>query len=143
MLFWRTVINIYILILIIITFDFIVLLLLLYFVCVTVIIIIVLSIINVICFILSHFISCCSYYYDFCLRVVCDVYGSLFSHSRLYHHCHHHNHFFFFNTTSHRGRIQQFNSSGMVYPYPLITFGKPQGKYYFYYFCFYFILFFL
>ena len=38
------------------------------------------------------------------------------------------------------GRIQQLNSSGMVYPYPLITLGKPQGKYYFY---FYFILFFL
>ena len=32
---------------------------------------------------------------------------------------------FFFNTTSHWGRIQRMNSSGMVYPYPLITLGKP------------------
>ena len=31
----------------------------------------VLSIINVIYFIFSHFISSCSYYYDFCLRVTC------------------------------------------------------------------------
>ena len=123
---WLTVISIYILILVIIVnIDFIVLLLLLYFIFVTVIIIIVLSIINVIYFILSHFISYCSYYYDFCLRVACDVYVSLFSHYRLYHHCHHHNHFIFFNTTSHWGRIQQLNSSGMVYPYPLITLGKP------------------
>ena len=126
LLFWLTVIIIYILILIliIITIDFIVLLLLLYFIFVTVIIIIVLSIINVIYFILSHFISYCSYYYDFCLRVACDVYVSLFSHYRLYHHCHHHNHFIFFNTTSHWGSIQQLNSNGMVYPYPLITLGK-------------------
>ena len=80
LLFWLTVIIIYILILIliIITIDFIVLLLLLYFIFVTVIIIIVLSIINVIYFILSHFISYCSYYYDFCLCVVCDVYVSHF-----------------------------------------------------------------
>ena len=49
----------------------------------------------------------------------------------LYHHCHHHNHFIVYNTTSPWGRIQQMNSSGMVYPYPLITLGKPQGKYYF------------
>ena len=78
LLFWLTVIIIYILILliIIITIDFIVLLLLLYFIFVTVIIIIVLSIINVIYFILSHFISYCSYYYDFCLCVACDVYVS-------------------------------------------------------------------
>ena len=141
LLFWLTVIIIYILILIlvIIAIDF-VLILLLYFIFVTVIIIIVLSIINVIYFILSHFISYCSYYYDFCLRVACDVYGSVFSHYRLYHHCHCYNHFIFFNTTSHWGRIQQLNSSGMVYPYPLINLGKPQGKYYFY---FYLILFFL
>ena len=90
-----------------------------------VIIIIALSIMNVIYFILSHLISYCWYYYDFCLLVVCDVYVSLFTHYRLYHHCHHHNHFIFFNTTSHWGRIQQLNSSGMVYPYPLITLGKP------------------
>ena len=122
LLFWLTVIIIYILILIliIITIDFIVLLLLLYFIFVTVIIIIVLSIINVIYFILSHFICYCSYYYDFCLRVACDVYVSLFSHYCLYH-CHHHNHFIFFNTTSYWGRIQQLNLSSMVYPYPLIT----------------------
>ena len=142
LLFRLTLIIIYILILIIITIDFIVLLLLLYLIFVAVIIIIVLSIINVIYFVLSHLISYYSHYYDFCLRVACDVYVSLFSHYRLYHHCHHHNHFIFFNTTSHWGRIQQLNSSGMVYPYPLITLGKPQGKYYFYFY-FYFILFFL
>ena len=170
-MFWLTVIIIYILILliIIITIDFIVLLLLLYFIFVTVIIIIVLSIINVIYFILSHFISYCSYYYDFCLRVACDVYVSHFFflfpflvndlHFILALLIHAKNHFslaiivyiiiviittilFFFNTTSHWGRIQQLNSSGMVYPYPLITLGKPQGKYYFYFY-FYFILFFL
>ena len=68
----------YILILtiIIIVIDFIILLLLLYFIVIIVIIIIVLSIINVIYFILSHFISYCSYYYDFCLCVACDVYVS-------------------------------------------------------------------
>ena len=78
LLFWLTVIIIYILILvIIINIDF-VLLLLLYFIFVTVISIIVLSIINVIYLILSHFISYCSYYYDFCLCVVCDVYVSHF-----------------------------------------------------------------
>ena len=116
LLFLLTVIIIYILIifLIIITIDLIVLLLLLYFIFVTVIIIIALSIINVIFIILSHFISYCSYYYDFCLRVACDVYVSLYSHYRLYHHCHDHNHFIFFKTTSHWGRIQQWNSSGMV-----------------------------
>ena len=126
LLFLLTVIIIYILVLllIIITIDFIVLLLLLYFICITVIIVIVLSIINVIYFILSHFICYYSYYYDFCLRVACDVYVSLFSHYRSYHHCHHLNHFIFFNTTSHWGRNQQLNSSGMVYPYPLITLGK-------------------
>ena len=64
---------------------------------------------------------------------------SSFSHYRLYYHYHHDNHFILFNTTSDWGRIQQLNSSGMVYPYPLITLGKPQGKYYFY---FYFIFFF-
>ena len=127
-----------ILLITIIIIAFIILLLLL----VIIVIIIFLSLINVIYFILSHFISYCSYYYDFCLRVACDVYGSLFSHYRLYHHCHHHNHFIFFNTTSHWGRIQQLNSSGMAYPYPVITLGKPQGKYYFYLY-FYFILFFL
>ena len=59
----------------------------------------------------------CSQYYQCCLfRVACDMYGSLFSHYRLYHHCHHYNHFIFFNNTSHWGRIQQLNSSGMVYP---------------------------
>ena len=125
LLLWLIVIIIYILIIIIIiTIDFIILLLLLYFIVIIVIIIIVLSIINVIYFVLSHFISYCSYYYNFCLRVACEVYGSLFSHYRLYHHCHHHNHFIFFNTTSHWGRIQQMNSSGMVYPYPF-TLGKP------------------
>ena len=125
LLLWLTVIIIYILILILITIDFTVLLLLLYSIFVTVIIIIVLSIVNVIYFILSHFICYCSYYYGFCLRVACDVYRSRFSHYRLYHHCHHHNHFVFFNTTSHWGRILQLNSRGMVYPYPLITLGKP------------------
>ena len=134
LLFWLTVIIIYILILlfIIIAIDFIVLLLLLYFIFVTVIIIIVLSIINVIYFILSHFISYCSYYYDFCLRVACDVYGSLFSHYRLYHHCHHHNHFIFFQ---HYQSLRE-NSA--------IEFER-QGscrKYHFYFY-FYFILFFL
>ena len=80
LLFWLTFIIIYILILIliIIAINFIVLLLLLHFIFVTVIIIIVLSIISVIYFILSDFISCCSYYYDFCLRVACDVYVSPF-----------------------------------------------------------------
>ena len=80
LLFWLTVIVIYILILliIIINIDFIVLLLLLYFVFVTVIIIIVLSIINAVYFNLSHFIFYCSYSYDFCLRVACDVYVSHF-----------------------------------------------------------------
>ena len=41
-----------------------------------VIIVIVLSIIDVVYFNLSHFISYCSYYYDFWLRVACDVYLS-------------------------------------------------------------------
>ena len=43
----------------------------------------------------------------------------------------------FFNTTSHWGRIQQLNSSGMIYPYPLITLGKSQGIIFilFYFFC--------
>ena len=140
------------LIIIIITIALIILLLLLlYFFVIIVIISIVLSITNVTYFILSHFISCCSYYYDFCLCVACDVYVSsrifflfsyywfkfynriaytcqesfFFCHYRLYHHCHHHNHFIFFNTTSHWGRIQQMNSSSMAYPYPLITLGKP------------------
>ena len=147
LLFWLTVIIIYILILliIIITIDFIVLLLLLYFIFVTVIIIIVLSIINVIYFILSHFISYCSYYYDFCLCVACDVYVSFLVndlHFILALLIHVKNHFslaiivyiiiviittilFFFNTTSHWGRIQQLNSSDMVSSYPLITLGKP------------------
>ena len=100
--------------------------------------------------ILSHFISYCSYYYDFCLCVMCDVYvpsliffpflindlhfilallihvqNLFFCHYRLYHHCHHPNHFIFFNNTSHWRRIQQMNSSSMVYPYPLVTLGKP------------------
>ena len=131
LLFWHTVIIIYILILvlIVITINFYVLLLLLYIFFCSVINIIVPCIINVIYFNLSHFNSYCSCYYDFCLRVACGVYGSLFSYCRLYHHCHHHNHFIFLNTASHWGRIQQLNSSGMVYTYPLITLGKPQGKY--------------
>ena len=126
LLFWLTVIITYILIiiLIIITIDFIVLLLLLYFIFVTVIIIIVLSIINVIYFILSHFISYCSYYFDFYLRVACDVYGSFLA-IIVYIIIVIITFIFFFNTTSHWGRIQQLNSSGMVYPYSLITFGKP------------------
>ena len=72
LLFWLTVVIIYILILIltIITICFI-------FVKV-IIVIIILSIINVIYFILSLFISYCSYYYNFCLRVACDVYVSPF-----------------------------------------------------------------
>ena len=76
LLFWLTVIisYIFILVLIIITINFIVLLLLLNFILVTVIIIIFLSIVNVIYFVLSHFISYCSYYHEFCLRVACDVY---------------------------------------------------------------------
>ena len=52
---------------------------------------------------------------------------------------------FFFNTTSHWGRIQQLNSSGMVYPYPLITLGNPQVLFLFlflYYFIFFCKLFF-
>ena len=133
LLFWLTVIIIYalIIILIIITVDFIVLLLLLYLIFVTVIIIIVHSIINVLFFFFFfNFISFCFLLFIllwllFALRVVCDVYVSLFSHYRLFHHCHHHNHFIFFNTNSHWGRIQQLNSSGMVYPYPLINLGKP------------------
>ena len=78
LLFWLTVIIIYILILLllIVTIDFIILLLLLYFIVIIVIIIIVLSLTNVIYFTLSHFISYCSYYYDFCLCVACDVYLS-------------------------------------------------------------------
>ena len=67
------IIYILILILIIININFIVLLLLLYFIFVTVTIVIVLSSINVIYFNLSHFIPYCSYYYDFSLRVACDV----------------------------------------------------------------------
>ena len=59
-----------------------------------------------------------------------------FSHYCLYHHCHHHNHFIFFNTTSHWGRIQQMNSSDMVYPYPLITLGKLKVSIIFIYFFF-------
>ena len=74
-MFWHTVINIYILILlIIISSGFIDLLLLwLCFIVIVVITVIFLSIINVICFILSHFISHCSYYYEFWLLVACDV----------------------------------------------------------------------
>ena len=78
-LFWLTVIIIYIhiLLIIIITIGFIILLLLLLnFIVIIVIIIIALSIINVIYIILSHFISYCSYYHDFCLCVACDVYVS-------------------------------------------------------------------
>ena len=63
-----------ILLITIIIIAFIILLLLL----VIIVIIIFLSLINVIYFILSHFISYCSYYYDFCLRVACDVYVSHF-----------------------------------------------------------------
>ena len=103
-----------------------------FFVFIIVIIVIVLSITNVICFISSHFISYCSCYYDFCLCVACDVYVSsrnffplfLLMIYILYSHCLY-NHFIFFNTTSHWGRIQQMNSSDMVYPYPLFTLGKP------------------
>ena len=58
----------------------------------------------------------------------------LFYHYRLYHHCHHHNHFIFFNTTSHWGRIQQMNSSGMVYPYPLVTLGSRRVSIIFYFY---------
>ena len=122
LLFWLTVIIIYILVLIIITIRFIVLLLLIYFIFVTVIIIIVLSIINVIYFILSHFISYCSYYYDFCFRVARDVYGSLFSHYRLYHHCHHHNHFFFQHYQSlEENSAIEFERHGL--PLPIDYFG--------------------
>ena len=113
------------------------------------IIIIVLSIINVVYFNLSYFISYCSYHYDFCLCVACDVCHFFFLFPFLVNDLHFilallihaKNHFslaiivyiiiviittilFFFDTTSHWGRIQQFNSSGMVYPYPLITLGK-------------------
>ena len=73
LLFWLTVIIIYILLLIII---------IIFTICFTfvkvIIVIIILSIINVIYFILSLFISYCSYYYNFCLRVACDVYVSPF-----------------------------------------------------------------
>ena len=78
-LFWLTDIIIYILILfvIIVTIAFIILsILLLYFIVIIVIIIIVLMVINAIYSILPHFISCCSYYYDFCLCVACDVHVS-------------------------------------------------------------------
>ena len=85
-LFWLTVIIIYMLIIItviiitiiiiIITIAFIILLLSLLYFIIIVIIIIVLSIINVVYFILSHFISYCSYYYDFCLCIAWDVYVS-------------------------------------------------------------------
>ena len=80
--------------------------------------------VNVLHFITALLITCQESFF-FCLY-------------RLYHYCHHHNHFIFFNTTSHRGIIQQMNSSGMVYPYPSITLGKPQGKYYFYFYYYYF-----
>ena len=74
LLFWLTVIIIYILLLL--------LLIIIFTICFTfvkvIIVIIILSIINVIYFILSLFISYCSYYYNFCLRVACDVYVSPF-----------------------------------------------------------------
>ena len=106
-----------------------------------IVIIIVFSIINVICFILFHFIFYCSYYYDFCLRfcVTCvsrHCFVFFFVNDPQYIltlliYFKHIIHviitiiFFSFNTTSHWGRIQRMNSSGMVYPYPLITLGKP------------------
>ena len=106
---------------------------------------------NLIYFILSDFISYCSCYYAFCLCVVWDVYVSssnfaffifLLMIYILYSHClfilriifllslllisslSSSQSFYFFNTTGHWGRIQQMNSSGMVYPYPLVTLGS-------------------
>ena len=52
--------------------------------------------------------------YVHCLYMLIIIF---LSHYHLYYHCHHHNHFIFFNTISHWGRIQQMNSSSMVYPY--------------------------
>ena len=98
------------------------------------------SIINVIHFILFHFIFYCSYYYDFCLRFcvtcvcvsprvflfVCFFFVCLFYVNNpkyiltLLIYFKHIIHviitliFFFFNTTSHWGRIQQMNLSSMV-----------------------------
>ena len=92
-----------------------------YFIVIIVVSSIVLSIINVIHFILFYFISYCSYYYDFCLRVVCDVYVSpqfffLSFLSFLVNDLHFilaiisssssSLSFYFFNTTSYWGRIQ-------------------------------------
>ena len=132
-----------------------------YFIVIIVVIIIVLSVIHVIHFISFYFIPYCLYYYDFCLRVVCDVicppqknfifvfvffvFFFVFfffffvndlhfilallihvfllplsfissSSSSLS--------FYLFSTTSHWGRIQQMNSSGMVCPCLLIILGK-------------------
>ena len=104
-------------------------------------------------FILSHFISYCSYYYDLSVCRVCDMYISsnnfvffpLLMIYILHSYCLYmlriifllslsfiwslsqslSESFFFFNTTSHWGRNQQMNLSGMVCPYSLITLGKP------------------
>ena len=58
------------------------------------------------------------------LHCSCNVKHHFFLSYHLYHHHHHHFHFIFINTTSHWGRIQQMNSSSMVYPYPLNTLGN-------------------
>ena len=106
------------------------------------------SIINVIHFILFHFIFHCSYYYDFCQRFCVTCASPVMIHI-IYSHCSYISSMshmssslsfsFFFNTTSHWGKIQPMNSSGMVYTYPLITLGKPYGKYYYYYYFFIFL----
>ena len=148
LLFWLTVIIIYILILliIIVTTDFIILLLLLYLTVIIVIIIIVLSLINVIYFILSHFISYCSYYYDFCLCVcvwrVCVPFPFsplfLLMIYILYSHCLYMSKISFLQPLSFISSLsssQQFyffqhyqsfgENSANKYPYPLITLGEP------------------
>ena len=116
---------------------------------------------NLIYFILSDFISYCSCYYAFCLCVVWDVYVSssnfafflfLLMIYILYSHClfilriifllslllisslSSSQSFYFFNTTGHWGRIQQMNSSGMVYPYPLVTLGSRRVSIIFYFY---------
>ena len=109
-----------------------------YFIVISVIIIIVFSIINVIHFIFFSFYFSLFILPRFLSACLCDVHMSpytrivhtclesfFFCHYCFYDHCHHHYHFIFFNTTSHWGKIQRMNSSGMVYPYPLITLCKP------------------
>ena len=101
-------------------------------------------------FTLSHFISYCSYYYDFCLCVMCDVYvPSLIFFPFLINDLHFilallihvqnlfflplsfisslpsSQSFYFFITTSHCGRIQEMNFERHGLPLPLINLGKP------------------